>query len=61
MGFFEQNLFKKEISLIGLGASNNITKTMTQDKLKFDVIVKIRQAYIKKENIMQSSKKTVVE
>jgi hypothetical protein len=42
MGFFEQNVFKKEVSLIGLGASNNITKTMTQEKLKFDVIVRIR-------------------
>ena len=42
MGFFEQNLLKKEISLIGLGASNTITKTLTQDKIKFDIIVKIR-------------------
>ena len=61
MGFFEQNLFKKEVSLIGLGASNNITKTQTQDKLRFDVIVRIRQAYNKKENTMVQSNKVVVE
>jgi hypothetical protein len=39
---FEKNVFKKDMSLIGLGASNSITKTMTQDKLRFDVTVRVR-------------------
>lgn len=61
MGFFEQNLFKKEISLIGFGASNSITKTLQQDKIRFDVILRIRQAYGKKEMTMEQTKKTVID
>ena len=52
MGFFEKNIYKNDISLGGLKTNNEIKKSFKPEeinKIKFDVIVRIHQAYSKKE------------
>ena len=54
MAYFEKNMFKSDISFGGLRNNNEIKKTFKPEeinKVKFDVIVRIRQAYSKKELI----------
>lgn len=52
MGFFEKNIYKSDISLGGLRNNNEIKKSFKPEeinKIKFDVIIRIRQALSKKE------------
>ena len=63
MAFFEKNMFKSDISLGGLRNNNEIKKTFKPEeinKVKFDVIVRIRQAYSKKELINEEIVKKII-
>ena len=63
MAFFEKNMFKSDISLGGLRNNNEIKKTFKPEeinKVKFDVIVRIRQAYSKKELINEEIVKQII-
>ena len=62
---FEKNLFKSEIGLHGFRGSNEITKTFKFDlekvKVKFDVIVRIKEAFSGKEMCEKATEKTVLD
>ena len=63
MAFFEKNMFKTDISLGGLRNNNEIKKSFKPEeinKVKFDVIVRIRQAYSKKELINEEIVKKII-
>ena len=63
MAFFEKNMFKSDISLGGLRNNNEIKKSFKPEeinKVKFDVIVRIRQAYSKKELINEEIVKKII-
>lgn len=49
MAFFESNMYKTDISFMHFVNQNELTKALKFDKVKFDVIVRIRQAIGKKE------------
>jgi hypothetical protein len=42
MMMFEQDIHKSDVSLIGLGNQNEITKKIAFDKVKFEIIVRIK-------------------
>ena len=43
--FFEKNIFRTDFSMSAFNNNNQITKSFKFDKVKFDVIVRIKQAY----------------
>lgn len=61
LGVGEQNKFKHEVALLGLGSSNEVVKTIKHEDIKFEVTVRVRQAYSKKEMETKTSTKVALE
>ena len=58
--FGEKNIFKTEVSMHGLGSSNETIKAQKFDKVKFDVIIRTRQAANKAEKEIQETRRLTV-
>ena len=61
LGVGEQNKFKTEISLLGLSNANEIVKPIKHEDIKFEVTVRVRQAFSKKETETKTSTKMALE
>ena len=61
MGFFEKNLFKSEINFSGLLHKNEMSKKMNFEKVRFEVIVRIRRSLSGKEMTQEKTTKTVLD
>jgi phage replication-related protein YjqB (UPF0714/DUF867 family) len=60
-GFFgDSELMKDEISLYGLNEHNEITKRVNKNNIKFEVTVRVRQAYSKKELEVKETKNLII-
>jgi hypothetical protein len=61
MALWEKNMFKTELAFIHLVEKNEIIKPIKFEKVKFDVIVRIRQALSKKEFETKIEEKVILD
>ena len=58
---FEKEMHKSDFSLIGLGNQNEISKKISFEKVKFEIIVRIKQAFSKKETEENETQKMIAD
>jgi hypothetical protein len=61
MMMFEKDMHKSDFSLIGLSNQNEISKKISFEKVKFEIIVRIKQAFSKKETEENETQKMIAD